>query len=211
MATRPNPAVKTLLVTGFGAFPGVPSNPSEKLIARLVAAPPPLSSNISAHFHLLPVTWAMLEAELPALYEAYRPDAVVHFGVASKRRMISIEARARNAASLKNVDAAGLHFGRAILAPDGPAARPSTLPVSALVSAVTEAGVLVRRSRDAGDYLCNATLWTSLTCGLPSVFVHIPHPGEDASANDDDARPSLDGIERAARAVLACVAGHITA
>ena len=196
-------APRTLLVTGFGACPGVARNPSADLIERLTARPPNLAPQIEAAFHLLPVTWAMLEAELPALYEAHRPDAVVHFGIASRRRMVSIEVRARNAAG--RLDAAGTSYRTQLLDPAGPKVRPSTLPVRDLLAAVAVTGTPVRLSRDAGDYLCNATLWTSLAHGLPSVFVHIPHPG----VAETDARPSLDGLEAAARAVIDTVAGHM--
>lgn len=200
-------APKTLLVTGFGAFPGVARNPSADLIDRLTARPPAFAPPIEAALHLLPVTWAMLDNELPALYEAHRPDAVVHFGVASRRRMVCIEARARNVASLTSPDADGRHFEREILDDKGPASRPSTLPLRDLLSAVDATGNAARLSRDAGDYLCNAALWTSLAHGLPSVFVHVPHPSDD----ETDARPSLDGLEAVARAVIATVAGHMTA
>ncbi len=194
---------KTLLVTGFGAFPGVAANPTEALIARLSADPPQAGSGVQAHFHLLPVTWAMLEEELPRLYEAHSPAAVVHFGVASRRRMICIETRARNEAA--GLDASGASCNRSRLDSDGPAARPATLPVRPLVSAVAASGARVRASRDAGAYLCNATLWTSLARGLPAVFVHVPLPGTGGT----DPRPDADALEAAARAVLTTIASHL--
>ncbi|AXS39885.1 peptidase C15 [Breoghania sp. L-A4] len=201
MGTQP----KTLLVTGFGAFPGVPANPTEALIANLAAGDPLAGAGIEMRCHLLPVTWAMLEAELPALYGAHRPDAVVHFGVAARRAMVCIESRARNAAS--GLDAAGCcRPGHSLLAPGGPLARSSTLPTGRLVSAVEACGVRARVSRDAGAYLCNATLWTSLAQGIPSVFMHMPLPGAGDPA---DTRPDAEGQARAARAVLATVSAHL--
>lgn len=199
-------ARKTLLVTGFGAFPGVARNPSAELIARLAAAPPDLVDGIAASFHLLPVTWAMLEDELPALYEAHRPHAVVHFGVASKRRTVCIETRAKNAASQKSADAEGAIAPLSHLVAGGPEALRTPLAVSRLVAAARTSGVTARASRDAGDYLCNATYWTSLAAGHRAVFVHVPHAAETGTAAG---LPGIDDLERMARAVISAVAGGL--
>ncbi|PTW55778.1 pyroglutamyl-peptidase [Breoghania corrubedonensis] len=194
--------VGTILVTGFGTFPGVATNPSEALIERLRANPPELASPFHAVFCVLPVIWTMLEEDLPRLYATHAPDAIIHFGVAGRRRMISIETRARNIASTQRADAAGFCYPHKLLDPDGPRCRPATVPAGTLIEAVHKAGLPVRTSRDAGDYVCNATLWSSLAAGFASTFVHVPQVGERTSIGIDD-------LERVGRTIVEEVAGRL--
>lgn len=196
-------AAPTLLVTGFGAFPGVADNPSAKLVARLRERPPE-SGAARLAFAVLPVTWRMLGEDLPDLHARHRPAAVVHFGVAARRRMISIETRARNAGTLAQVDADGARRADGLLDPAGPATRACTLAPHALRDAVAAAGVPVRLSRDAGDYLCNATYWMSLAAGLLAVFVHLPPARESAGRGLPEAM-----LEQAGRRVVSAVARQI--
>ncbi len=195
---------RTLLVTGFGSFPGITANPSEAVIRRLVEAPPQMPHGLRTAFAVLPVTWAMLEETLPELCERHAPAAVLHFGVADKRRVVCVEAQARNRASIDLPDASGLRRLEPMLDRNGPAARPSTLSPARLVAAIRASGVAVRRSDDAGDYLCNATLWRSLIAGLLAAFIHVPKA-------DRRGGPDLDDLERAARAAIGAVAEDIGA
>ncbi|MEI2384588.1 peptidase C15 [Breoghania sp. JC706] len=193
----------TLLITGFGSFPGIAANPTEALIERLAASPPPLPDGFQAAYAVLPVTWTMLEAELPRLYADHAPEAIVHFGVAGRRRMISIETRARNVASMSRADASGFCRPQAVLEPEGPRHRASTVPAGTLIEAVNRAGLEARTSRDAGDYLCNATLWSSLAAGYPATFVHVPQLGERAGMGIDD-------LERAGRGIVEAVSERLS-
>ncbi|WP_321505248.1 peptidase C15 [Breoghania sp.] len=195
---------RTLLVTGFGSFPGVSANPSEAVIRRLAETPPQLPEGMRSAFAVLPVTWTMLEETLPELCERHAPAAVLHFGVASKRRMICVEARARNRASIDRPDASGQHRLDPMLDRNGPAARPSTLSSARLIAAIRASGVAARRSDDAGDYLCNATLWRSLIAGFPASFIHLPNA-------DTPGGPDVADLERAARAAITAVAEGIGA
>ena len=190
-----------LLITGFGSFPGIATNPSEALITRLRAVPPPVPEGTTCAFHVLPVTWAMLDTELAALHRDHAPHAIMHFGVAGRRRLISVETRARNAATTVNTDAAGHIRNAARLQSDGPDSRRATLNAAPLLAALDGAGLPARRSRDAGDYLCNATLWASLAAGFAATFIHVPQTGDKSGL-------SLDDLERGARALIATMAAQ---
>ncbi|MCX8253517.1 MAG: peptidase C15, partial [Beijerinckiaceae bacterium] len=68
-------------------------------------------------------------------------------------------------------------------------------PSARLRAALARAGHDARRSIDAGDYVCNATLYRSLAAGLaPRVgFLHVPRPG---------GRLTLDAMTEAALALI---------
>jgi len=164
---------KTLLVTGFLPFPGMPVNPTAALVSRLPSLMPDPGHPVRLECHLLPTTWAARDSVTAPLIDELKPAAVVHFGVAGKRRVLSIETRAVNQATRLIPDAAGQHHPTGTLA-FGPSERPSTLPVRRLREAVSRTGAPVELSRDCGTYLCNATLWDTLGTGVPAVFVHVP-------------------------------------
>ena len=66
--------------------------------------------------------------------------------------------------------------------PHAPAALPARAPIARTVVAMTGAGAACRRSVDAGDYLCNLTLWATLRSPAPvAAFLHIPKPGPRAT------------------------------
>ncbi|NVK34905.1 MAG: pyroglutamyl-peptidase I [Rhodobacteraceae bacterium] len=191
--TRNTRPPKSLLITGFEPFPGMPINPTSLLIKRLPMRLPDLFQNTLVQFALLPTTWSGRKSAASVLRAKLQPDAILHFGVAGKRRNISIETRAVNCATRIIPDAAGVHFPHVVLEKDAPAARYSTLPVKALQQASLRAGVPTSLSRDAGTYLCNATLWDSLRDGYKAAFVHVPplpHP-------NDRTRPGYLQVEQA--------------
>jgi len=190
--------LKTVLVTGFEPFPGMPVNPTALLMERL---PRRLARELRGtrfHFETLPTTWAGRTEVAAGLRRDLSPDAIVHFGVDGSRRTINIETRAVNRATRVKPDARGAHAATARLEPGAEEARYSTLPVRALHEAAARSGLPVALSRDAGTYLCNATLWDSIGSGIPSVFVHVPPLQRGRS----DTRLSLQQIEQAAILIL---------
>lgn len=166
-----------LLLTGFGPFPGIPRNPSATLVKALSRDPRLLRAGISARPALIATTYAAADATIPALVQEVQPDAVLMFGVASRRRHLSVEAQARNRLSLLHPDAAGKRPARLVLAPDRPAALPARAPLRQIVTEGQRAGHATRLSRTAGAYLCNYSYWLMLDClpdDTPCLFLHIP-------------------------------------
>src|SRR5690348_9091467 len=95
---------KTVLVTGFGAFPGASANPTESLVAALRQAPP---QDVLLDLRVLPVVWAKTPALLRCFIAETRPDAVVMFGLAGRSRTVRIETRAMNRTHPTAPDAEG--------------------------------------------------------------------------------------------------------
>src|SRR6185312_490720 len=106
----------TILITGFGPFPGAPFNPTTPLVQRLARLRRPGLSDVRLIGHVFDTRYAAVDRELPELIARHRPDALLMFGVATRRKRLSIETRARNAlALLPDVGSASL--GRHALAP----------------------------------------------------------------------------------------------
>jgi pyroglutamyl-peptidase len=189
---------KTILVTGFEPLPGMPVNPTALLMERLPRRLAATSRGGRFHFETLPTTWAGRFEVTDRLRKELSPDAIVHFGVDGSRRTINIEARAVNRATRVKPDARGAHAETALLEPGEERARTSTLPIRALHQAAVRSGLPVALSRDAGTYLCNATLWDSIGSGIPSVFVHVP----SLPRGRFDTRLSLQQMEQAAIQIL---------
>ncbi|GAB4515816.1 MAG: pyroglutamyl-peptidase I [Roseibium sp.] len=192
------PSRKTILVTGFSPFPGAPVNPTERLIRRLPLRIGQGSGGVRFAFRVLPTTWAGRTDVTERLRNDIRPDAIVHFGVDGSRRTINIETRAVNRAVRVRPDAEGKAPLRPELTLATERSRVSTLPANALRLAAASTSVPARLSRDAGTYLCNATLWDSIGSGIPSIFVHVPA----LPRGRRDTRPSYALIEDAAVRIL---------
>ena len=81
----------TILVTGFGRFPGVPINPTVGLVARLGRSRRAALSGVRIKTHVFATRYAAVDDELPALIAREQPDAVVLLGVAARAKNLRIE------------------------------------------------------------------------------------------------------------------------
>jgi pyroglutamyl-peptidase len=169
---RTHPAV---LVTGFGPFLDVGSNPSGRM-ARLMDGRRVLGHTVIGRS--LPVSYARGLPLMVAQARAISPRLVVGMGV-HRGPGVLIECVGRNRAGpTPDVDG---------MCPDSLGAGPAELPVDLNAERLARAlgGVL---SMDAGQYLCNAWLYTALRdVQAPSIFIHIP-------PDFDDSTSLLDGL-----------------
>jgi pyroglutamyl-peptidase len=166
-----------ILVTGFGSFPGVHDNPTALLIAALGKHRARLARlGIALERAELPVDYAGVVRNLETLNETLKPDAILHFGLASRRRAFSVETRALNRLSLLRCDASGARASRRAILPGAPHAARSTFPVRQIEAELLRAGLRARLSANAGSYICNETLYLSLARShARSIgFIHVP-------------------------------------
>ncbi len=168
----------TVLITGFGPFPGAPFNPTAALAKRLARRRRPALSGTDRIAHVFPTSYAAVERELPDLIDRHRPDLVLLFGLAPRTPHLRIEARARNRRSTLFADVDGMHPSLAIRA-GGPTALVARARQQPLRIAARTARVPARLSTDAGKYLCNFAYWRALEltrshAGLVQ-FVHVPN------------------------------------
>ncbi len=164
-----------VLLIGFGPFPGAPFNPSAALVKALARRRRPAFAEIEDTTHVFATTYAAIDHDLPRLF-ALKPNIILMFGLARRRRQLCIETRARNAVSVLFPDASGHRPQHG--APGGEAALRAAAPFAGLLGAIRGHRVPARLSRDAGRYLCNYAYWRALESargGRPLVqFVHIP-------------------------------------
>lgn len=217
-----------ILVTGFGAFPGAPSNPTQAIVGRLATRHNRSLklAGIDMRTAILPVAYGLIDGALTDLMADEQPHVVLHLGLAARRKVISIETRARNRLSTVHPDASGRRApGMHVLAGQLPVVA-ARWPSQRLATAIARGGFPVRCSIDAGDYLCNQALYLSLgkhpgLCG----FLHVPklrkkwrreNPGAPG-ADGPPVLPTLDDVERSVLAAIRFLAvehrrqRHVTA
>jgi pyroglutamyl-peptidase len=168
----------SVLITGFGPFPGSPFNPTAALAKNLARRRRPAFGEVQRIAYVFPTSYAKIERELPKLIARHRPDVLLLFGLAPRTPHLRIEARARNRRSVLLADIEGTHPSLAIH-PRGPAALPAKALQPPLRIAARAARVPARLSIDAGKYLCNFTYWRALELarshGALAQFVHVPN------------------------------------
>lgn len=209
----PNRAL-CVLVTGFGPFPGAPSNPTQQLVARLARLRRPATAALRLVTHVLPTSYAAVDQQLPGLIDKHQPDAIVMFGLAGRSNAIRIETLARNRTTRVHPDIDRQIPPRASIIP-GASNRRGRAPFVRLAAAVRVSGLPARLSRDAGTYLCNYGYWRALeqqsrAAGAPVVvFVHIPNVLRRRRTSVQSRPPNLDQLLRAAQNVVIAAAAAV--
>lgn len=200
---------QTVLVTGFGPFPGVRINPTGRLMELVSRRLARGFSGITAHGGCLTVRYALARVQLEALLADARPDAVLLLGLASRSRMVRVERHARRLDSPLHPDAGGA--GGAAYARGSDLPLTSTAALGPALAAMQRAGIRARLSPSAGRYLCNAVYVAALekAAGRPVLFVHVPwlrpRPGTVPAGRVARWRPA----EQALVAALASIAAQM--
>jgi pyroglutamyl-peptidase len=206
----------SVLLIGFGPFPGAPRNSSADIVRMLGMRRRPALADARIVTAVLPTSYAAVREELPKLLHDNDPDAVLFFGLASRARFLRIERRAMNAV-------AGIYPDVTRSKPEGRAFMPGLPPelrvradVARLAFAARAAGIDARLSRDAGRYICNAALFGALHSargGRPLLvaFVHIPRPRRRmrSDARRGRPRPRLETLIRAGEAILVALIAEV--
>ena len=202
----------TILVAGFGPFPGAARNPSADLARALGRVRRPALAGARIHAVVLPTVYRAVERELKRLIAGLDPDAILLFGLAGRSDRLRVETRAVNAASRIHPDAARFVPKSRTLRKNAPRELFVNAPVRRLLAAARGAGVPARLSRDAGRYVCNASLFFCLDTVRqrkrpPLVtFIHIPAPVARGARQRKE--PGMAALARAGAAILAAVAAE---
>ena len=172
---------RVVLLTGFGAFPGIADNVTARLVAELAQQARAKFPAFEFEAEILPTVWQTAPRRAIALCDHHNPVLVLHFGVAKSASGFRIETQARNACQL-TPDAHGAIPASNTISPSGPELRPATIPTRDIVSRLQQQKLPAQLSDDAGGYLCNAVLYHSLSAaetaangGPATGFIHIPH------------------------------------
>lgn len=168
--------MKKILITAFDPFGGEKTNPALEAVMAL-----PNDIKLAK----------IIKQELPTVYnksldilcskiKSERPDAVICVGQAGGRPNISIERVAINIDDTEMPDNENVIHTDKPIAPGGPAAYFSGLPVKGIINNLHKAGIPAAISNTAGTFVCNHIMYGVLhyaainKLNLPAGFIHIP-------------------------------------
>lgn len=186
-----------ILLTAFEPFGGDAINPSLEIAGRL-------AGHADVDVLTVPVTFAdSHEVILPRLAGH---DAIVMLGQAKGRKGLTVERVAINVDDASMPDNAGDNPTDRPIAPDGPAAYFSTLPIKAMVEAVRAEGLTASVSNSAGTYVCNHLMYSVLhtlrDTDVRAGFIHVPALPEQTEEHPEIPSMTLDDMVRGIEAVL---------
>lgn len=203
---------RSILITGFGPFPGMPINVSAQIAERLCNAARERWQQHHFEVRELPTEWIAGPETLQKLWDELRPDIALHFGVSSQAQGLQLETKAHNNCRM-DPDAAGALPLSAIRIAGGGDVRVTPLAFDAIMRRLQVLRIPSCISDDAGAYLCNAILYDSIaraSASRPEAltgFVHIP--SQLALQRLDDAGQttslmSIDDVVVGGLAILEC-------
>ena len=152
-----------VLIYGFGPYRQFRDNITAKILETLPASGGLKKIVFPVRFDRNQFVWAL---------KRHQPDIVLGLGQSSRRK-IEIEARALNRRQEQNKK-------QRPISAVGPKWLPTTLGI--------KPGRQARRSRNAGDYVCNYSMYVMLAhivrtkMRIPFGFIHIPHDYERRKA-----------------------------
>ena len=183
-----------ILLTGFEPFGAYKDNPSAEVAEALHGR---AVGRVTIHSEILPVHHVRAAEVVERLVQEIAPSAIVHLGLAGGRARLALERVAVNVMDFEIADNAGYRATGEPCVAGGPAAYFSTLPLQAMLEALTAEGVPTYLSSSAGSYLCNQTFYMTrhlLECrgrDIPAGFIHLPlSPAMVVAAGVD--QPSMD-------------------
>jgi pyroglutamyl-peptidase len=203
--TRPS-----VLLTGFDAFGGEPINPSWLAVKPLHGKQVAGHRVVSAQ---LPTVFGESLTALRALLARHRPVLTICVGQAGGRSAMSLERVAINVDDARIADNQGAQPIDARVAPEGPAAYFTSLPIKAMLLALQAQDIAAEVSQTAGTFVCNHVFYGLMHAlaesnGLKPAskhsqggFIHVPwlpEQGAPSMALDDMVR----GLGTAVRVAL---------
>jgi pyroglutamyl-peptidase len=197
----------TILITGFGPFPGAPFNPTESLAKDLARRRHPAFANVRRVSHVFTVSYAAVDRELPALIGRERPDVLIMFGLALRTAHLRIETRAHNRLTRAMPDIEGMLPLSGTIMAGAVTALPLRTPAQRLLIAAQSTGLPAALSHDAGRYLCNYLCWRAAEAALQGAprlasFIHVPYVPSAPMHRLRRPRFSLDGLTDAGEAIV---------
>lgn len=200
-----------ILVTAFDPFGGESVNPALEAVRRLDAE----VAGAQLVTLEVPTVFGLSIETVAAAIGRHQPDAVLCVGQAGGRAGVTPERVAINVDDARIPDNHGQQPVDAPVAEDGPAAYFATLPVKAMVAAITAVGLPSSLSNSAGTFVCNHLMYgvlhhlaSSGRAGVRAGFVHVPFIPEQLDESNKAPSMPLDDIVRALTAAIKAIVTH---
>ena len=191
--------MRRVLVTGFEPFEGSEHNISGEIAQHLDGATEGVELGVSpaqqgAESRAVEVRWECRVLSVDEegsrevadlLDDGEEWDAILQLGFAEGRRRLCLESGAVNEADFRIPDNSGRQRSGSSIDEEGPPLQLTTAPMEMLLAEFAS-DEDVRRSDDAGRFVCNETCYRTLRTidrlgrrdrhgrPLPAIFVHIP-------------------------------------
>lgn len=182
--------MRTVLLTGFEPFDQDLVNSSWEAVLRLDGVQ--LADDVQIVARRLPCAFATASECLIQLIDELSPAMVIATGLGPGRSDISMERVAINVNDARIPDNLGEQPIDTAVVVDGPAAYFTTLPIKAMVKAVSEAGIAASVSQTAGTFVCNQVFYrlqhALAATTVRSGFIHVPYLPEQVAVSG---RPSM--------------------
>ena len=192
--------MKSLLITGFEPFGRETINPSWEAVRCL----PDIVGNWSVHKLEIPVVYGVAGERVAAEASRLHPDVILCIGQAGGRTGVTPEAIAINLREARIPDNAGNQPSSQPVVSDGPAAYFTTVPVRAMIRAMTDAGLPASLSLSAGAFVCNDVFYALLhrfrDTSVKIGFIHVPFLPEQVKKKE----PSMT-LESMIHALILCI------
>jgi len=200
----------TVLVTGFGPFPGAPFNPTGPLVRGLARLRRPAFADVTIVSHVFQTSYEAVDRELPRLIARHKPDALLMFGLAPRAKTVRIETRARNTL-IRRPDVSGRSPHGDSIVRGGPSYLVLPVPGRRVFSAGRAARIPLMFSRDAGGYLCNYLCWRAAEAAQHSgpritTFIHVPPVARFPRRRGRRQKVTFSDLFRAGSAFLVAIA-----
>jgi pyroglutamyl-peptidase len=168
-------ADKKVLLTGFEPFGGASFNPSGAVVQEIGRHGIDGVEIITA---VLPVEFKRSAEILIDLIKTHQPSVVISLGQAEGRDFIGPEQVAINLADARIADNAGVKLENQKVDPNEADGYFSTLPIRAIVDAISALGINAKVSYSAGAFICNEIFFTAQSflqaSTVISGFIHLP-------------------------------------
>jgi len=199
---------RCVLVTGFTPFGGESTNPSWEIVKAL----PETISGWTVERLKVPTEFGRAIDVTARAIDRHQPDIVLCFGQAGGRAGISVERVAINIDDARIADNAGRQILDQPVREGGPAAYFCTVPVKAMVAAITKAGIPAEVSNAAGTFVCNHLIYGVLHhiafkgISCRAGFIHVPFLESQVTGRPETPSMALPTmIEGAKAAIMAAI------
>lgn len=198
-----------VLVTGFRPFLEEKVNPTQAIAEYVNSCEfhkiDPKLSRLDVRGTVLAVEFDQAFRCLERERQAFRPDVILSFGLASGRETFDLEMLAVNERG-GDQTIRGDNQGRVFSGPIdrlAPRALPTTLPVEAIQACLNAANIPNRKSFSAGTYVCNDLFFQMQErlrfTRVRSGFIHVPRM---KSTDSNSVDPEWPVFESALTAIL---------